>query len=193
MTDERSPSEEMIRKARESAGQPVPATPPEAPDPAPPPPPDPFEAATQPPMSAPRARPPAPDVPADHRTGFLLGLAAAAVGAAVWGFVLAKAELQSWLLGIGIGYLVAFAVVRGAGRVTSNVKVMVVVLTVVGVFAGEVLGWALQIQDLFGRFDLKKAFELYFDNLNGDSAFALGAAVVGSFVALSVVNKPAKA
>lgn len=194
-TDDRrgSPSEDLVRKAQESLRE----DPPEIP--APPEPPElsgemarteepaavPEPRQRHEPASAtrPQDRPPEvarPDAPIDYRRGLVFAVLAAAVGAVAWALILAYAEIQSWLLGIGIGYLIGLAAIRGAGKVNRQLLVVAVVLTFLAVIVGEVLGTAMLINKDFGIFDVDLARRLYFDNLGGDFAFALGSAAAGA-------------
>jgi hypothetical protein len=199
--DDRSSSEDLLRQAKESVREPLPPTPEPVESMG-----DMAEMAADPPAGVPTPRPTVrpsspvpgrsqtaeiglPDAPADHRRGLLFAVAAAAAGAAVWAFILAYAEIQSWLLGIGIGYLIGLAAIRGAGQLTNQLRVTVIVLTFAAVIVGELLGTALLINKEFEFFDFPLAVELYFDNLGSDFAFALGSAAIGSWAALSAAKK----
>jgi len=201
MTDDqnsRSPSEDLVRRAQESIREEptipplaegsvggsgaVPEAVPEAPR------------LRYQPQSAPSVRyepdsVPRPDAPVDYRRGLVFAVAAAVAGAVVWALILAYAEIQAWLIGIGIGYLIGIAAIRGAGKVTNQLRVAVIALTIGAVIVGELLGTALLINKELGFFDFPFAVELYFDNLGGDFAFALGAAAVGCWAALSATRK----
>jgi len=71
--------------------------------------------------------------------GFLAGLAAAAVGAAVWMWVTLATESHLGLVAIGVGALVGFAI-RLAGNGQGLIYgLMGAVLTLAGCVSGEVL------------------------------------------------------
>lgn len=121
---------------------------------------------------------------------FAVGVAIA--GAVVWALLLAYAEVQLWLLAIGIGWLVGQAAVRGAERMTDSLRVVVVLLTLGAVVVGQLLGFTLQLNREAGILDFAFAMELYFDNLDtfgGDLLFALGGGGMGAWVAATQSNK----
>jgi len=148
------------------------------------------------PMGKPRPqRPtpkPTPSGPADVRRGVMFAVGVAITGAVVWAMLLAYAEIQSWLLAIGIGWLVGQAAVRGAERMTDSLRVAVVLLTLGAVVVGQLLGFTLQLNREAGILDFAFAMELYFDNLDafgGDLLFALGGGGMGAWVAATQSNK----
>jgi len=150
------------------------------------------------PMGRPRPQRPKPAVaptpsgPADVRRGVMFAVGVAIAGAVVWAMLLAYAEIQSWLLAIGIGWLVGQAAVRGAERMTDSLRVAVVLLTLGAVVVGQLLGFTLQLNREVGILDFAFAMELYFDNLDtfgGDLLFALGGGGMGAWVAATQSNK----
>ena len=148
------------------------------------------------PMGKPRPqRPkpkPTPSGPADVRRGVMFAGGVAIAGAVGWALLLAYAEIQSWLLAIGIGWLVGQAAVRGAERMTDSLRVAVVLLTLGAVVVGQLLGFTLQLNREVGILDFAFAMELYFGNLDtvgGDLLFALGGGGMGAWVAATQSNK----
>lgn len=193
----RSPSEDLVRRARESIQE----EPPVQPEPplmgagsdSPPVHQEPASRVHDEPPPAPPARFAAdaisrPDAPIDYRRGLVFAIAAALAGTIVWALILAYAEIQAWVIGIGIGYLVGLAAIRGAGKMSNQLRVAAIVLTVAAVVAGELLGTALLFNKELGFFDMPFAVEVYFDNIGGDFAFALGAAAFGVWAALSATR-----
>lgn len=149
------------------------------------------------PPPAPQSQSPDPTPPpaGDPRRGLVLAIGAAGVGALAWALLLAYAEIQSWLLGIGIGWLVGTAALRGAGTLDTRLKVVVGLLPIAAVLLGEVLGVALLWNKEYGFFDLPLAAEFYFDHLGqfgGDSLFALGGGALGAWTAVTMENRVRK-
>lgn len=80
--------------------------------------------------------------------GILFGSLAAAVGALAWGGV-AYAINRIFLWGaIGIGFLVAWAVIKGMGRINLAGQIAIGVLTVLSVMMGDVLFYTLSVMKL---------------------------------------------
>jgi hypothetical protein len=133
--------------------------------------------------------------PVDERRGMLFAVGAALAGSFAWALLLAYAEIQSWLLALGIGWLIGTAALRGAGAFTSNLKVTVGALAVASVLFGEILGVALLFNKDFGFFDLAFAAEIYFENLDsmmGDFLFAVGGGALGAWTAINQGKKDPK-
>lgn len=228
--DEPFSSEDMIRQARESLGDPEATAPVEdldsdtgieldpdeidaivaaelGPAPEPVAPPRPSVAPSEHDTATPRLGPPgqvtiptssAPtrtdyDGPVDQRRGLMLAIGAALIGSVAWAVLLAYLEIQSWLLGLGIGWLIGIAALRGAGRLTTNLKFAVAALAMASVLFGEVLGVALLFNKDYGFFDLPLAAEVYFENLDqfmSDFLFALGGGALGAWTAINTDKKP---
>jgi hypothetical protein len=135
---------------------------------------------------------PTPSGPADVQRGVIFAVGVAIAGAVAWALLLAYAGLQSWLVAIGIGWLVGQAAVRGAERMTDSLRTAVVLLTLGAVVVGQLLGFTLELNKETGILDFAFAMELYFDNLDtfgGDLLFALGGGGIGAWVAATQSNK----
>ncbi len=83
------------------------------------------------------------ETPVNLPNGLLFGVAAALAGAIAWGGV---AYLLNYIFlwgAIGIGFIVAWAVIKGAGRTNLAAKVLIGVLTVASVLFGDAIFFTL--------------------------------------------------
>lgn len=133
-----------------------------------------------------------------HRAAGLAGAALAAIlGAVVWGLIGAYANLQAWIVAIGIGWAVAWAAVKLAKRPDKAIRAAVFVFTVLSVILGQILTLAFLVQKEHGVFpDLLQVTQVYFGLLSegdllGDFLFAAGGGVVGAWYAIQKLAPPA--
>lgn len=85
------------------------------------------------------------ETPVNLPNGLLFGVVAALAGAIAWGGV---AYLLNYIFlwgAIGIGFLVAWAVIKGAGRTNLTAKILIGVLTVASVLFGDAIFFTLSI------------------------------------------------
>jgi len=87
-------------------------------------------------------------IDARHLNGALFGLVAAVAGAAVWALIAGATGRILAMAGIGIGWLVAVAYRRGAGRVDLAGQVIGAVLTLGSVVLGQVLFYAWSVMQV---------------------------------------------
>jgi hypothetical protein len=133
------------------------------------------------------------EAPTDYNRGLSYGLAGVAAGAIIWGLVGAYLELQSWVIAVGAGYLIAGLTVQGAGKVTRGVQVLIGALTVGTAFAGLILIIAFTSYRHLGGFDLLDAGRIFFeefDSFRGDALFGIGGGLIDAFNAARSVTVP---
>ncbi|MBI3029168.1 MAG: hypothetical protein HYY64_06630 [Candidatus Rokubacteria bacterium] len=71
--------------------------------------------------------------------GFLAGVAAAGLGAALWALITAATNYQIGFMALGVGFLVGYAV-RAAGKgVDAGFGILGAILTLAGCLAGNLL------------------------------------------------------
>lgn len=102
-------------------------------------------------------------------------------------------NMQAWIIAIGAGWLVGFLALKGAGKATIPLKIMIFVMAVGAVVLGEILSWAFYVTKEGGPFAPIEAARTYFDNLGrniGDFIFALAGGLIGAFIAAKMASKP---
>lgn len=107
------------------------------------------------PSPYPSAHPRSFEVPPQFRpvrwgAAFGYGLLAAFAGGVVWGLIAAATGSIFGLVAIIIGALVAWAMRKGAGRVTIGVIAVAAILAVFAVFVGEIVAFSIFIAPLGG-------------------------------------------
>jgi hypothetical protein len=86
----------------------------------------------------------------NYPNGLVLGIGAALAGGIAWG-VIAYGINRIFLYGaIAIGYFVAWAVLKGTGRVTRLGQVVIPILTVASVLFGDAIFWTLRLMKYRG-------------------------------------------
>ena len=83
--------------------------------------------------------------PPDWVAGVSYGLVAALFGGALWGLIAGFGGYVFGIVAVVIGWTVAAAVRRGAERVTPGIVGLGVVLTLLGVFVGDVTGLTIAL------------------------------------------------
>ncbi len=130
----------------------------------------------------------------NYPLALLFGLAAMVGGALIWATIAAFLKRQVWIVAIGAGALIGVATLRGAGKGTPLLKLLIFALTLGSVVLGEVLSVAfLLVRETDAPFDLIAAAHIYFDNLRGfmdDFLFAVGGGLIGGFWAMRFASKP---
>lgn len=116
----------------------------------------PFVAAPPAPLPAPQSR---------VGLGILAGVAAMAVGALVYGFIMAKSEHEVGFVALFVGALVGAALGKVGGR-SPVLPIVGIVLGLFGVFAGQLLGAAMWISDATdGAYSTMSVFTDHFSPL----------------------------
>jgi len=93
--------------------------------------------------------------------GLLAGVAAALGGGFAWALLAILTGRIFSALAIGIGVLVAYAVKAGMGKVNLPGQVLTGVLTLGGVFAGQIFYVAHLLQNRIGHYDFAVALQVY--------------------------------
>ena len=98
---------------------------------------------------------------ANPTRGLLAGAGAALVGGLAWAVLAVLTGRSYSAVAIGIGALVVYAVKRGMGKVNLPGQVLTALLTLAGVFVGQVFYVAHLIQSRTGFYDLPVALQVY--------------------------------
>lgn len=126
------------------------------------------------------------DVPSPHwGAAAVFGLLAALLGGVLWGII---AGLTGYIVGfvvVAMGWTVAVAVRRGAGRVTPEVIALSVLLAMIGAFVGDLLGLSIILWRLGIPVSLPQLIQTYpiyiaLAPLEGAVAYIFG--FIGAFV-----------
>ncbi len=134
----------------------------------------------------------------DYLKGIILGLVGAAAGAIAWAAVVVLSNNIYLILSAGIGFIVAWFIKKGMGRVDRVGQVISAILVLASVFAGEVLSLVWLIYRSIGRVDVPLAYQDYMNimtnnprNLIVTAIFALAGAWIG-VSSLSKMEKDTK-
>lgn len=116
----------------------------------------------------------------------VFGLGAALAGGVAWGLIAAATGYIFGLAAAVIGGVVAYAVKKGAGRVTVGVIILAVLLTLFSVFLGEITSLSI----IFAPFgatpvDIIALYPTLVAEFPGDTLPAYGFSMFGVFVAAS--------
>jgi hypothetical protein len=125
--------------------------------------------------------------------GLLAGVAAALGGGFAWALLAVLTGRIFSALAIGIGVLVAYAVKAGMGKVNLPGQVLTGVLTLGGVFAGQVFYVAHLLQNRIGHYDFAVALQVYLKVLQAKPTaelMTLFFALVGMAGSLSAMKRP---
>lgn len=131
----------------------------------------------------------------NHPNGLALGILAAVAGGVAWGLV-AHGIHRIFLYGaILIGYMVAWAVIKGTRKVTTFGQVLVPVLTVASVLFGDAIFFTLEVmksQKVPFSLKLLQAViaSMWEIEMKGDGVLTLVFALVGAGYALYAARKP---
>jgi hypothetical protein len=115
--------------------------------------------------------------------GALFGFAGVVAGAATWTAVGVAFEMQTFLVAIGAGLLIAWLVTLGGRRLTPGLQALIVLQTLAAVALGELVRLMVGLWQDGQPLGVLAAAELYLQNLDvlgSDLAFALLAGVVGA-------------
>jgi len=104
------------------------------------------------------------------------GLAAMFVGHFLWAYIYGFVNTSSLfrdnvafilyvLAAVWFGALIGWPTVKGAGRLTTTVSLLVALFSIIGIFCGQTLGYALIYQYKSGVFDFKSSTDVYVENL----------------------------
>ena len=116
--------------------------------------------------------------------GLLFGLVGVVVAAVVWAVLAVFANWSGWIVAIGAGLLIGYLALRGAEKTSRALQVMIGVLALIAVFAGDWLGLTIFGVREFGVLDPGAALEVYFAVLGDDTSvlfFTFGAGLVGAW------------
>jgi len=130
---------------------------------------------------------------ANPALGLLTGAGAALVGGLGWAILAVLTDHIYSAVAIGIGALVAYAVKAGMGKVDLLGQVLTGVLTLLGVFAGQVFYVAHLIQSRTGSYNFPVALQVYLQVLQAKPTAELLTfffALLGVAVAVSAMKRP---
>jgi hypothetical protein len=129
----------------------------------------------------------------NYPLGLVLGVVAMIAGALVWGAVGAFMHVQAWMIAIAAGWGIGFATLKGAGKGSPLLKVLIFVLTIGSVLLGEIFSFAFTLNQMGQGFDLLLAANLYIETIDegiGSLLFALVGGLVGAFGAAQMADTP---
>jgi len=130
---------------------------------------------------------------ANPALGLLAGAGGALVGGLAWAVLAVLTGRIYSVVAIGIGVLVAYAVKAGMGKVNLLGQALTALLTLGGVFAGQVFFVAHLIQSRTGTYNLPVALKVYLQVLQVRPTTELATfffALVGMALSLSVLRRP---
>ncbi|MCI0371210.1 MAG: hypothetical protein L0214_07475 [candidate division NC10 bacterium] len=130
---------------------------------------------------------------ANPALGLLTGAGAALVGGLAWAVLAVLTGRIYSAVAIGIGALVAYAVKGAMGKVNLPGQVVTALLTLAGVFAGQVFYVAHLIQSRTGSYDLPVALQVYLQILQVKPTTELATfffALLGVALSLSGMRRP---
>ena len=125
--------------------------------------------------------------------GLLAGAGAALVGGLAWAVLAVLTGRSYSAVAIGIGALVAYAVKGAMGKVNLPGQVVTALLTLAGVFVGQVFYVAHLIQTRIGMYDLSVALQVYLQVLQVKPTTELTTfffALLGMALSLSSMKRP---
>lgn len=108
-----------------------------------------------------------------YAKGIGFGLAGTILGAGIWAAIGIATGYIFSLAAFGISFLIAFLLSRGAGVVTMPLTVVMVALTMLAIFLGDVLWVGVLIAQFGGPFDLGLAFQGYMFLVREDPSLLL--------------------
>jgi hypothetical protein len=128
--------------------------------------------------------------------GLVLGVGAAIVGGLAWGLIAYGINYIFLYGAIGIGYFVAWAMIKGTGKVTLLGQVLIPILTVASVLFGDVIFFTLAVmreKHLAFSGELLRAIvtHLYEIETGANGVISLIFALIGAGVGLySIARRP---
>ena len=130
---------------------------------------------------------------ANPALGLLTGAGAALVGGLAWAVLAVLTGRIYSAVAIGIGALVAYAVKGAMGKVNLSGQVVTALLTLAGVFAGQVFYVAHLIQSRTGSYNFPVALQVYLQVLQVKPTTELATfffALLGVALSLSAMRRP---
>jgi hypothetical protein len=132
---------------------------------------------------------------ANYPNGIALGVGAALLGGVAWGLVAYGIHFIFLYGAIVIGYFIAMAMIKGTGKVTLLVQLLIPVLTIASILFGDVIYFTLSIMKETGNPFTWKLFTAVVTNLwqiesESGNALSLVFALIGAGVSLYQARKP---
>lgn len=130
---------------------------------------------------------------ANPALGLLAGAGGALVGGLAWAVLAVLTGRIYSILAVGIGVLVAYTVKAGMGKVNLLGQVLTGLLTLGGVFAGQVFFVAHLLQSRTGTYNFPVALQVYLQILQARPTTELATlffALLGMAVSLSALKRP---
>ena len=126
------------------------------------------------------------------------GAAVAVAGAVGWGLLGAYADIQIWIVAIGIGIAVGWVITRLVDRPNMSLQVAAVLFTLAAVVLGQILIIAFILNKDAGIFDLPLSFRLYREGISSgdltqDLLFGLGGGAIGAFYSIQMLRSKSAA
>lgn len=132
-------------------------------------------------------------MPVNYHNAAVFGTLAAIIGAGVWAVVAFLTKRIFGLLALGIGFIVSFAVGKGAGKTDRTVQAFGIVLTMISVFLGELFYIGYLLYQKTHMVVIKQIIELYIFVVKKDLPtfiFTLVFAIAGAVVSAGYLEKP---
>jgi hypothetical protein len=132
---------------------------------------------------------------ANYPNGVALGVGAALVGGVAWGLVAYGIHYIFLYGAIVIGYFIAMAMIKGTGKVTLFVQLLIPVLTIASILFGDVIYFTLSIMKETGNPFTLKLFTAVITNLwqietDSGNFLSLVFGLIGAGVSLFQARKP---
>ncbi len=132
---------------------------------------------------------------ANYPNGIALGVGAAIIGGLAWGLVAYGINYIFLYGAIGIGYFVAWGMIKGTGKVTLFVQISIPILTIASILFGDVIFFVLSVMKETGNPFSGKLFMAVVTNLwqietQSGNVLSIVFALIGAGVSVFRARKP---